>query len=191
MADSTTAQLACCRRGVTAGGTQWAALHATPPQLSSRRDTLRNLCRSAPSTLCLPPSLDGRQPWVTHRRCASRASPRSMMDWHSLSVLGTSRARASRMKTCPHSVHSLTAASSLFCAMGPSDWIMSVPDTSWISASAATALATTIGFGSDIMSRRVSGNPRSLTSCGRRGAVRVGGAGSEPETPTLVGVPSL
>ena len=69
------------------------------------------------------------------------------------------------MKTWPHSVHSLSAASSFITV-----WLVSsntgLPDMEWISLRAATELATTMGLASEIMSLRLSKNPLSSTSSG-------------------------
>lgn len=58
--------------------------------------------------------------------------------------------------TWPHSVHSLSARSSLATVA----WVSSstgLPDSSWISDRAATALATTMGLASPIRSWRGGG----------------------------------
>lgn len=66
------------------------------------------------------------------------------------------------MNTCPHSVHSFSAASSLvrtLCVISNT----SLPLASWISLSAATALATTVGLASLSRSRRLSRKPCCFT----------------------------
>mmetsp|Transcript_57095 Transcript_57095/g.180719 ORF Transcript_57095/g.180719 Transcript_57095/m.180719 type:complete len:232 (+) Transcript_57095:931-1626(+) len=97
--------------------------------------------------------------------CCSRGATRSTMLLASVSSRARYEASASRMNTCPHSVHSLSAATSLNRV-----WLVtrntSLELLSWISASAATALATTIGLESPRRSCRVTRKPRSSTSSG-------------------------
>ena len=100
--------------------------------------------------------------------CCRRGVTRSTTPLASASSRATYEASESRMNTCPHSVHSLSAASSLYTLFALS-WKMrfgSPADASLISVSAATALATTIGLASASSSRSWSTNPRSSTSSG-------------------------
>mmetsp|Transcript_15297 Transcript_15297/g.49943 ORF Transcript_15297/g.49943 Transcript_15297/m.49943 type:complete len:257 (-) Transcript_15297:356-1126(-) len=97
--------------------------------------------------------------------CCSRGVTRSMIDSASRASDGLYRARESRMKTCPHSVHSLSAAS-IFCRVDVLIWKTCRPmvDVSEISASVATALETTIGLESPSRSYTISRKPWSSTS---------------------------
>mmetsp|Transcript_21328 Transcript_21328/g.60049 ORF Transcript_21328/g.60049 Transcript_21328/m.60049 type:complete len:232 (-) Transcript_21328:244-939(-) len=97
--------------------------------------------------------------------CCSRGVMRSTMDTASFSSRAWYETIESRMKTCPHSVHSFSAASSLnrFCV---SMWNTGCAAMESISASDATALATTIGLASPTMSFSTSMNPRSSTNSG-------------------------
>mmetsp|Transcript_12710 Transcript_12710/g.53248 ORF Transcript_12710/g.53248 Transcript_12710/m.53248 type:complete len:236 (-) Transcript_12710:278-985(-) len=100
--------------------------------------------------------------------CCRRGVTRSTTLLASASSCATYEASESRMNTWPHSVHSLSAASSLYTLFALS-WKMrlgSPADASLISVSAATALATTIGLASASSSRSWSTNPRSSTSSG-------------------------
>mmetsp|Transcript_34050 Transcript_34050/g.109304 ORF Transcript_34050/g.109304 Transcript_34050/m.109304 type:complete len:204 (-) Transcript_34050:513-1124(-) len=98
--------------------------------------------------------------------CWSRGETRSMMDVASLASTGEYLARASKIETCPHSVHSLRAASNFWRAELDSSMTASSPEVSAISFRAATALATTVGFGSATRSRSVSTKPLSTTRSG-------------------------
>mmetsp|Transcript_16557 Transcript_16557/g.45614 ORF Transcript_16557/g.45614 Transcript_16557/m.45614 type:complete len:200 (-) Transcript_16557:679-1278(-) len=97
--------------------------------------------------------------------CWRRGVTRSMMPSASRPSAGVYLARESRIKTCPHSVHSFRAASS-FCRTAAETFMTSLPEASAISERAATALATTEGLLSEMRSWRVSKNPRSTTSSG-------------------------
>mmetsp|Transcript_32481 Transcript_32481/g.85523 ORF Transcript_32481/g.85523 Transcript_32481/m.85523 type:complete len:255 (-) Transcript_32481:304-1068(-) len=94
--------------------------------------------------------------------CCRRGTTRSMMPSASCPLAGVYLASESRMKTCPHSLHSLSAARS-FWSTEVVIIMTSLPLRSWISLSAATVLATTDGFESQIKSRRMSRKPRSST----------------------------
>ena len=94
-----------------------------------------------------------------------RGLTRSMMFSASRGSDGTYLASESRMKTWPHSVHSFSAASS-FCSTAEVTSNTSLPDASWISFSAATALATTVGFASESRSRTWSMKPCCFTMVG-------------------------
>mmetsp|Transcript_23534 Transcript_23534/g.62066 ORF Transcript_23534/g.62066 Transcript_23534/m.62066 type:complete len:225 (+) Transcript_23534:3-677(+) len=98
--------------------------------------------------------------------CDNRAVTRSVMDSASLELEGTYTERASKMKTWPHSLHSLRAAKSLGIVALFSKSSKSFPSVSAISDKPATALATTMGLGSDNMSFKMSMNPWSSTSSG-------------------------
>mmetsp|Transcript_90941 Transcript_90941/g.278402 ORF Transcript_90941/g.278402 Transcript_90941/m.278402 type:complete len:268 (-) Transcript_90941:363-1166(-) len=98
--------------------------------------------------------------------CDRRAVTRSVMDSASLLLEGSYVASASRMKTWPHSLHSLSAANSLGMVALLSRSMRSLPSVSEISASPATAFATTMGFGSDSMSFKISMKPWSSTNSG-------------------------
>mmetsp|Transcript_76810 Transcript_76810/g.212226 ORF Transcript_76810/g.212226 Transcript_76810/m.212226 type:complete len:275 (-) Transcript_76810:546-1370(-) len=98
--------------------------------------------------------------------CERRAVTRSVMDSASPLLEGTYVESASRMKTWPHSLHSFSAASSFGIVALLSRSSKSRPHVSAISARPATAFATTIGFGSDNMSFKISMNPWSSTSSG-------------------------
>mmetsp|Transcript_55799 Transcript_55799/g.158447 ORF Transcript_55799/g.158447 Transcript_55799/m.158447 type:complete len:250 (-) Transcript_55799:645-1394(-) len=96
----------------------------------------------------------------------SRAVTRSVIPSASPLLVGAYVDRESKMKTWPHSLHSFRAASSFGMVALLSRSIRSRAHVSEISARPATALATTIGFGSDSMSFRISMNPWSSTSSG-------------------------
>mmetsp|Transcript_24987 Transcript_24987/g.77151 ORF Transcript_24987/g.77151 Transcript_24987/m.77151 type:complete len:259 (+) Transcript_24987:3237-4013(+) len=98
--------------------------------------------------------------------CCKRGLTRSMIEVASLASRGEYFARASKIDTWPHSVHSFRAANNFCSADGDNSSTASSPDVSAISFSAATAFATTVGFGSATMSRNVSTKPRSTTSSG-------------------------
>lgn len=91
-----------------------------------------------------------------------RGDTRSMMFSASLGSPGTYLDRLSRMNTWPHSVHSFSAASS-FCSTAEVTSNTSLPLDSWISFSAATALATTVGLASESRSRTPSMKPCCFT----------------------------
>mmetsp|Transcript_16996 Transcript_16996/g.27618 ORF Transcript_16996/g.27618 Transcript_16996/m.27618 type:complete len:251 (-) Transcript_16996:397-1149(-) len=99
--------------------------------------------------------------------CCRRGVTRSTTPCACAASAGAYRARASRMYTWPHSVHSFSAASS-FCSTPVVTCSTSWPEASATSASAATALATTVGFASHSRSRSTSRNPRSRTRVGAR-----------------------
>ena len=63
------------------------------------------------------------------------------------SAWGAARGRGGELPTCPHSVHSLSAAS-IFCSVDVLIWktFSPISEVSEISASEATAFETTIGF---------------------------------------------
>mmetsp|Transcript_67868 Transcript_67868/g.196515 ORF Transcript_67868/g.196515 Transcript_67868/m.196515 type:complete len:250 (-) Transcript_67868:538-1287(-) len=96
----------------------------------------------------------------------SRAVTRSVMDSASPLPEGLYVASASKMNTWPHSLHSFSAARSLGMVALFSRSRRSFLNVSEISAKPATALATTIGFGSDSMSFKISMKPWSSTSSG-------------------------
>mmetsp|Transcript_58673 Transcript_58673/g.122596 ORF Transcript_58673/g.122596 Transcript_58673/m.122596 type:complete len:333 (+) Transcript_58673:584-1582(+) len=107
--------------------------------------------------------------------CWRRGVTRSMMLSASRPSSPAYTASASRITTCPHSEHSLSAASS-FCSV-PDDTVQMLPgwppggpplaaSISAISQRAATALATTVGLESPSRPRSSSRNPCSLTRSG-------------------------
>mmetsp|Transcript_10054 Transcript_10054/g.33220 ORF Transcript_10054/g.33220 Transcript_10054/m.33220 type:complete len:202 (-) Transcript_10054:442-1047(-) len=98
--------------------------------------------------------------------CCSLGETRSMMLSASLAPGGSYFARASRIETCPHSVHSFIAASSFPSTAGDMSSTLSSPEASAISFRAATALATTVGLASETSSRKSCTKPRSKTSSG-------------------------
>mmetsp|Transcript_17807 Transcript_17807/g.44098 ORF Transcript_17807/g.44098 Transcript_17807/m.44098 type:complete len:231 (-) Transcript_17807:324-1016(-) len=99
--------------------------------------------------------------------CCRRGVTRSMTLDASRSSCAVYDASESKMNTCPHSVHSFNAASSLYTVLESSRKTVSgVLELSRISASAATALATTMGLLSARSSRSWSMKPRSSTSSG-------------------------
>mmetsp|Transcript_30978 Transcript_30978/g.34662 ORF Transcript_30978/g.34662 Transcript_30978/m.34662 type:complete len:207 (+) Transcript_30978:1428-2048(+) len=97
--------------------------------------------------------------------CCNRGVTRSMIPSASRPSAGVYLERESKIKTCPHSVHSFNAANS-FCNTAADTFITSRPDDSAISDNAATALATTLGFESLMRSCNVSRKPRSATNSG-------------------------
>mmetsp|Transcript_16543 Transcript_16543/g.44783 ORF Transcript_16543/g.44783 Transcript_16543/m.44783 type:complete len:250 (+) Transcript_16543:1663-2412(+) len=96
----------------------------------------------------------------------SRAVMRSVSTSASLLSVGVYAANASRINTWPHSLHSFSAASSFGMVGLWSRSSSSRPEDSLISARPATAFATTMGFGSDTISFRISTKPWSPTSSG-------------------------
>lgn len=109
--------------------------------------------------------------------CCRRGATRSAMAAAAVGSAGSGdAASASRMNTWPHSVHSLSARSSLCreaaSRIGEGGGAAPPPGGAagaWAAAtsdSAATALATTMGFESERRSRRASTKPRSTTSEG-------------------------
>ena len=97
--------------------------------------------------------------------CCKRGVTRSIIPSASRASAGVYLAKESKMKTCPHSVHSFNAASS-FCKTEALIFITSRPEVSEISLNAATLLATTLGLESLMRSWRVSMKPRSSTRSG-------------------------
>mmetsp|Transcript_2984 Transcript_2984/g.5869 ORF Transcript_2984/g.5869 Transcript_2984/m.5869 type:complete len:221 (+) Transcript_2984:1822-2484(+) len=94
----------------------------------------------------------------------SRGTTRSITVSACLAV-GLYLARQSRIEICPHSVHSFMAESNLFSMSGVILKTSFEVDSA-ISASAATALATTIALWSEISDLRVFRNPCSSTESG-------------------------
>lgn len=92
----------------------------------------------------------------------------SQMCSDSLMSAGGYSARVDRMVTRPHSVHSLSAMRSFFRVAGVTTSALVSGAVSLISDRAWTELATTAGFGSPIISCRVSRKPFSMHMDGLR-----------------------
>mmetsp|Transcript_17122 Transcript_17122/g.66677 ORF Transcript_17122/g.66677 Transcript_17122/m.66677 type:complete len:255 (-) Transcript_17122:354-1118(-) len=97
--------------------------------------------------------------------CCRREVTRSAMLSASRESLGSYVETAFRITVCPHSVHSLRAASSLFRMIGV-NWKTSPLHASLISHSAARELETTIGFESPSRAMRISTKPCWRTGSG-------------------------
>mmetsp|Transcript_55094 Transcript_55094/g.155004 ORF Transcript_55094/g.155004 Transcript_55094/m.155004 type:complete len:240 (-) Transcript_55094:575-1294(-) len=132
-------------RSVTSGGLSFFASMRSTSELSTRSIVFMMTLIAASTTAGLA--------WE------SRAVTRSEIDSASPLLEGMYVESASRMKTWPHSLHSFSAASSFGIVALLSRSSKSLPHVSEISARPATAFATTIGFGSDNMSFRISMKP--------------------------------
>mmetsp|Transcript_674 Transcript_674/g.1636 ORF Transcript_674/g.1636 Transcript_674/m.1636 type:complete len:230 (-) Transcript_674:410-1099(-) len=98
--------------------------------------------------------------------CCSLGVTRSMMPSASLGSFVGYIASASRIATCPHSAHSLMAASILVLAPRESSNSPGPPEDSEISLMHAIAFDITVGFESEIISTKASRKPWSLTISG-------------------------
>mmetsp|Transcript_69255 Transcript_69255/g.129303 ORF Transcript_69255/g.129303 Transcript_69255/m.129303 type:complete len:214 (-) Transcript_69255:387-1028(-) len=94
-------------------------------------------------------------------------TPRSRIISATRAFGGSYIASASKIKTCPHSVHSFSAGKSLEMVVSSSCRYV-LREVVCISQSDATAFATTIGLASVSICLRISMKPCSSTSCGLR-----------------------
>ena len=139
----------------------------TCSSLSDRRwGTVRTLLRETQTSNWLSISLIAEST-TAQLACCKRGVARSIILSAWLSFWGEWDDIESRIKTCPHSVHSFRAASSLWTVLDSRVKFLAVlKEVLWTSARAATAFATTMGLLSARSSWSWRRNPLSWTSSG-------------------------